>query len=58
MTDTNSKVREHYNALGLTDRIKAALPTITPESEALAVAQLAPIRVKEISFSSLLQLEH
>jgi len=43
MTDANIKVREHYSALGLTDRIKAALATVTPESEALTVAQLAPL---------------
>jgi len=43
MTDTNLKVREHYNSLGLTDRIKAALATTTPESQALTVAQLAPL---------------
>jgi hypothetical protein len=29
MTDTNIKVREHYSAVGLTDRIKAALVTVT-----------------------------
>ena len=38
MTDTNIKVREHYSAVGLTHRIKAALATVTPESEALTVA--------------------
>jgi cyclopropane fatty-acyl-phospholipid synthase-like methyltransferase len=43
MTDTNIKVREHYSATRLTDRIKAALTTITPESQALTVAQLAPL---------------
>ena len=43
MTDTNTKVREHYNSPGLTDRIKAALATITPDSRALTVAQLAPL---------------
>ena len=43
MTDTNIKIREHYSATGLTDRIKAALATITPESQALTVAQLAPL---------------
>ena len=43
MTDTISKVREHYSADGLTDRIKAALATVTPETEALTVAQLAPL---------------
>jgi ubiquinone/menaquinone biosynthesis C-methylase UbiE len=43
MTDTISKVREHYSAIGLTDRIKAALATVTPETEALTVAELAPL---------------
>ena len=43
MNDTNAKVREHYSAAGLTDRIKAALATILPESAALTVAQLAPL---------------
>jgi SAM-dependent methyltransferase len=43
MTDSIIKVREHYSATGLTDRIKAALATITPESKALTVAQLAPL---------------
>jgi SAM-dependent methyltransferase len=43
MIDTNIKVREHYSATGLTGRIKVALATITPESEALTVAQLAPL---------------
>jgi SAM-dependent methyltransferase len=43
MTDTNTKVREHYSAVGLTDRIKTALAMVTPESESLTVAQLAPL---------------
>jgi SAM-dependent methyltransferase len=43
MTDTTTKVREHYSATGLTDRIKSALATITPESQTLTVAQLAPL---------------
>jgi SAM-dependent methyltransferase len=43
MTDTIIKIREHYSATGLTDRIKAALATITPEGQALTVAQLAPL---------------
>ena len=34
MTDINIKVRKHYNAVGLTERIKA-LATVTPESVAL-----------------------
>ena len=43
MTDTATKVREHYNAAGLTDRIKQALATIAPEDQTLTVAQLAPV---------------
>jgi SAM-dependent methyltransferase len=43
MTDTINKVREHYSATGLTDRIRAALTTIAPEHQALTVAQLAPL---------------
>jgi len=43
MTDTNVKVREHYSALGLTDRIKAALAAIAPENQTLTVPQLAPL---------------
>jgi SAM-dependent methyltransferase len=43
MTDSIAKVREHYSATGLTDRIKSALATITLESQALTVAQLAPL---------------
>lgn len=42
MTDP-IRVREHYSAGGLTGRIKAALATIAPESQALTVAQLAPL---------------
>ena len=40
MTNTIDKVREHYSATGLTDRIRAA---IAPEGQALTVAQLAPL---------------
>jgi hypothetical protein len=43
MNDTNIKIREHYNSAGLTDRIRAALVAVAPESEALTVAQLAPL---------------
>jgi SAM-dependent methyltransferase len=43
MIDTNIKVREHYSAGGLTGRVNAALTTIAPESQALTVAQLAPL---------------
>jgi len=43
MTDTNTKVREHYSATGLTGRLKSALATIAPEEQTLTVAQLAPL---------------
>ena len=43
MTDTITKVRGHYNATALTDRIKSALATIAPEDRTLTVAQLAPL---------------
>jgi hypothetical protein len=31
MTDTTKRLREHYSATDLTDRIKSALATIVPE---------------------------
>jgi SAM-dependent methyltransferase len=43
MTDTTTRVREHYNATDLTERIKLALATIVPEDQKLTVAQLAPL---------------
>jgi SAM-dependent methyltransferase len=43
MTDTTTKVREHYSATGFANRIKSALATITPEEQTLTVAQLAPL---------------
>jgi SAM-dependent methyltransferase len=43
MTDTNTKVRAHYGATGLIDRIQSALATIAPENQTLTVAQLAPL---------------
>jgi SAM-dependent methyltransferase len=43
MTDTIDKVREHYGASGLTERIRAALATSVPEDQLLTVAQLAPL---------------
>ncbi len=43
MTDTTTKVREHYSATDLTNRIKSALATIAPEEQRLTVAQLAPL---------------
>jgi hypothetical protein len=33
MTDTTSKVREHYSAMELTDRIKSALAMLAPEGQ-------------------------
>jgi SAM-dependent methyltransferase len=43
MPDITTKVRDHYNATGLTERIQSALATIAPEEETLTVAQLAPL---------------
>jgi sarcosine/dimethylglycine N-methyltransferase len=43
MTDTTIQLREHYGATGLTDRIKSALATISPEGLTLTSAQLAPL---------------
>jgi SAM-dependent methyltransferase len=43
MTDNSTKVREHYSATNLTNRIKAALATLAPEGQMLTVAQLAPL---------------
>jgi len=41
MTETIDRVRAHYEAPGLVDRIKAALAPITSEGQQLTVAQLA-----------------
>jgi SAM-dependent methyltransferase len=43
MTDVTAKVREHYSAAGLTNRIKSALAMVSKEGEMLSVAQLAPL---------------
>jgi len=43
MTDITTRVREHYSATNLTDRIKSALATTVPEEQKLTVAQLAPL---------------
>ena len=43
MTDTITKVREHYGASGFTERIKTALAASAPEDQSLTVAQLAPL---------------
>lgn len=43
MTETAARVREHYSAAHLTDRIKSALLAIAPEDQTLTAAQLAPL---------------
>ena len=43
MTEAAARVRQHYSAPRLTDRIKSALLTIAPEDQTLTVAQLAPL---------------
>ncbi len=43
MTDTTTKVREHYSSTGLTERIQSALATFAPEGQTLTVDQLAPL---------------
>jgi SAM-dependent methyltransferase len=43
VTDITTKVREHYRATGLIDRIAAALSKIAPQGQTLTVAQLAPL---------------
>lgn len=43
MTDTATRVREHYTGTGLTDRIKSALATFAPEGQRLTIDQLAPL---------------
>ena len=40
---TTARVRDHYAATGLTDRIKSALSTIAPDGQTLSVDQLAPL---------------
>jgi ubiquinone/menaquinone biosynthesis C-methylase UbiE len=43
MNNLTAKVRKHYDAVGLVDRIKAVLETTTLEDQLLTVNQLAPI---------------
>ena len=43
MTDTVTRVREHYNAAGLTERIKSALATIVPDAQLLTIDELASL---------------
>ena len=43
MTETIAKVRDHYAATSLTDRLRSALLTMGPEEQRLTAAQLAPL---------------
>lgn len=43
MSDTRTKIREHYEAVGLTGRIRSALASVASDDEPLTVAQLAPL---------------
>lgn len=43
MTSTTDRVREHYGAAGLIDRIKPALEAIAIDGQMLTVTQLAPL---------------
>ena len=43
MIDATSRVREHYGASGLIDRIKSALTSIVPDGQPLTVEELAPL---------------
>lgn len=43
MTDELDRVRDHYRATGLTDRLKTALATFGPEEERLKPGQLATL---------------
>jgi SAM-dependent methyltransferase len=42
MSDTTTKVREHYNGSGILDRMKAALEPITAQGQPITVSVLAP----------------
>ncbi len=41
MTTTTARLREHYGATGLIDRVKPAVENLAPNSQTLSVAQLA-----------------
>jgi SAM-dependent methyltransferase len=43
MIDTTAKIREHYSAGGLTDRIKSALGSILPDGHPVTIDELAPL---------------
>jgi 2-polyprenyl-3-methyl-5-hydroxy-6-metoxy-1,4-benzoquinol methylase len=43
MIETSAKVRQHYSAVSLTERIKSALTTIVPDGQPLTVDELAPL---------------
>jgi SAM-dependent methyltransferase len=42
VTNTAAKVRDHYRATGLLDRLRPALESLAPEGQPLHVSQLAP----------------
>jgi SAM-dependent methyltransferase len=43
MSNARTKIREHYNAIGLLDRVKVMIETIVPENQQLTIRQLAPV---------------
>ena len=43
MSDARTKIRVHYDAIGLIDRVKVTLDTIAPENQQLTISQLAPV---------------
>jgi ubiquinone/menaquinone biosynthesis C-methylase UbiE len=43
MSDARTKIPDHYNAVGLIDRVKVMLETIAPENQQLSINQLASI---------------
>ncbi|TIP32314.1 MAG: SAM-dependent methyltransferase, partial [Mesorhizobium sp.] len=43
MTDELDRVRDHYRATGLTDRLKTALAVFGPEEQRLKPEQLASL---------------
>ena len=43
MSDARTKIPDHYNAVGLIDRVKVMLEAIAPENQQLTISQLAPV---------------
>jgi 2-polyprenyl-3-methyl-5-hydroxy-6-metoxy-1,4-benzoquinol methylase len=43
MSDARTKIRDHYNAIGLIDRVKVMLDKIAPENQQFSIGQLAPV---------------